>query len=201
MNERPTLEELNKIMERNGGSLDLSGTQITALPENLTVGDSLDLSHTQIENRDNYKKLTEGDYVPGRYIYCDEILTHVKRKRTFGKYTYYVGKIKGKNVISDGKFYAHCTDFKSGVADLEFKAAKDRGAEQYRSYTLDTVLTPPDAMTMYRIITGACRAGTQSFVDSLGKLKESYTVGEIIELTKGHYGAERFKSFFAEVKE
>ena len=196
MNERPTLEELNKIMERKGDSLYLSNTQIKELPENLTVGGSLDLSGTQISNPDHYKRLNDGDYVPGKYIYCDGILTHVKRKKTFGKYTYYVGKIKGKNVITDGKFYAHCKDFKSGVADLEFKAAADRGAEQYKSYTLDTVLTPPDAMTMYRIITGACQAGTQSFVDSLGKLKESYTVGEIIELTKGHYGAETFKEFF-----
>ena len=31
-----------------GGSLDLSGTQITALPDGLTVGGSLDLSGTQI---------------------------------------------------------------------------------------------------------------------------------------------------------
>ena len=31
-----------------GGSLDLSGTQITALPDGLTVGGSLDLSGTPI---------------------------------------------------------------------------------------------------------------------------------------------------------
>ena len=36
---RYTVEMINKMMERNGGSLDLSGcTGLTALPDNLTVG-------------------------------------------------------------------------------------------------------------------------------------------------------------------
>ena len=39
----PTLEELNKMMDRNCGSLDLEGTSITALPDGLSVGGSLDL--------------------------------------------------------------------------------------------------------------------------------------------------------------
>jgi hypothetical protein len=51
---------------------------------------------------------------------------------------------------------------------------------------------------MYRIITGACRAGTQQFVDSLGEIKETYTIREIIEMTKGHFGATTFENFFKE---
>ena len=236
MNKKPTLKELQKIMKQQGGYLDLYGTKITALPDNLTVGDnlflngtsitalpdnltvggslylrgtnitalpdnltvggSLYLRGTSITNREHYQSLKEGDCVPGKYIYCDGILTHIKRKRQFGKYTYYVGKIKRKNVIYDGTHYAHCESFRDGIADLEFKSAKDRGAEQYRSYTLDTSLTPEEAKTMYRIITGACRPGTQSFVDGLGKLKDRYTVREIITLTEGHYGAETFRKFF-----
>lgn len=51
--------------------------------------------------------------------------------------------------------------------------------------------------TMYRVITGACRQGTESFSGSLGdKLKEKYTIREAIELTQGQYNAERFKEFF-----
>ena len=195
-----TLEELEN-MKDEGGSLYLSGcTSLTSLPDNLTVGGWLDLSGSGVsgKERDKVRKLTPGVYVPGRYIYCDGILTHIKRVRKFGKYTYYIGKIPSKNVISDGTIYAHCDSFRSGVSDLEFKSAAERGADQYKEYTLDTVLKPEDAKTMYRIITGACRQRTQSFVDSLGKLKKSYTVAEIIELTAGHYGSERFKSFFEE---
>ena len=33
-----TLEKAQEIMNENGGSLDLRGTPITSLPDNLTVG-------------------------------------------------------------------------------------------------------------------------------------------------------------------
>ena len=211
-----TLEELQKIMEDSGGNLylsetpitslpegltvggwlDLRGTQITSLPDGLTVAGNLDLRGTQITNRTKFKKLQNGDYVPGRYLYTDGILTHVKRKRVLHGYTYYVGKIKGQNVIYDGKNYAHCKSFKSGVEDLVFKAAEDRGSEQYRNMPVDTELTVEEAKTMYRVITGACQAGTNAFVESLGKLKEKYTIAEMIDLTRGQYGSTTFKDFW-----
>ena len=192
-----TLEQLNEMMENNGGSLDLSGcTSLTALPEGLTVGGWLDLSGCTITNPNNYTYLKDGTCVPGRYIYADGILTHIKRAKKMGAYTYYVGKIKDKNVVSDGEFYAHCKDFKSGVTDIEFKKARDRGAEQYRSLTPDSVVKYEDAVVMYRIITGACQAGTQQFIDGLCEVKDEYTVREIITLTTGAYGGGTFKAFF-----
>ena len=192
-----TLERLKKMMEKNGGWLDLEGcTSITSLPEGLTVGGSLDLRGTSITNPNHYRRLQNGEYAPGKYIYADGILTHVKRMRKVRNYTYYIGKIKIKNVIFDGQHYAHCEDLKSGIADLAFKSAKDRGAEQYKSLTRESVVKREDAIVMYRIITGACAAGTQAFIDSLGGLKDEYTIAEIIDMTAGHYGAETFKRFF-----
>ena len=178
-----------------GGWLDLRGTQITSLPDNLTVGGSLDLNGTQIRNR-KCKKLHNGDYVPKRYLYADGILTHIKAKRAIKGYVFYQGKIKGKNVVSDGTNYAHCKTFREGVADLLFKSAKDRGAKQYKNLTLDSEVTAEDAITMYRVITGACRQGTENFVNSLGKLKEKYKIHEIIKITKGQYNSEAFEKFF-----
>ena len=46
------------------------------------------------------------------------------------------------------------------------------------------------------LITGACEAGTESFVNSLKDLKDKYTVREVIEMTERQYGAEKFKAFF-----
>ena len=183
-----------------GGSLALRNTAITSLPNNLTVGGGLYLSGTKIADKgkesSKVKRLKDGDYVPNRYIYADRILTHIRAKRHIDGYDLYVGKIKGHNVISDGKHYAHCRTFKEGVADLLFKNAKDRGAEQYKDLTLDSTVTKDEAITMYRIITGACRQGTEQFVNSLGKLKDTYTVKEIIKLTKGQYNSECFEKFF-----
>ena len=196
-----TLEECKTLMDRTGGSLALSGTNITALPDNLTVGGWLDLSGTNISYaaRQKVKHLRNGDVVLGRYIYCDNILTHITTAKKVGKYTVYKGKIPGRNVVSDGVNYAHCDKFRDGIADLAFKAAANRGANQYKGLSLDTVLTVPEAVTMYRIITGACRQGSEEFVKSLGdKLKARYTIRECIDLTRGQYNAKRFAEFFGE---
>ncbi len=180
-----------------GGWLYLNGcTSLTSLPDGLTVGGWLYLNGTNITNPDNYNQLRNGMYVPNKYIYADGILTHVKREKQIGEYTYYIGKIPSRDVITDGVNYAHCKSLRDGVSDLNFKKAKDRGAYQYIGYTLESELTPEEAMTMYRIITGACQAGTRQFVDGLGELKEKYTVAEIIELTRGRFGASVFEKFF-----
>ena len=191
-----TLKELEAKMKRNGGGLDLRGTQITALPEGLTVGGGLYLSGTQITNPNHYKRLKNGDFVAGKYLYCDDMLIHVKRMKKIGEYTFYIGKIKGMNAIFDGENYAHCKRFKDGVNDIEFKKAKDRGADQYKNFTMETVVTFEEAKTMYRIITGACKAGTENFINGLRDVKKKYTIREIIDITEGQYRAEIFKNFF-----
>ena len=197
MKRKFTLEELNAEVERAntvGGYLDLRG--LTSIPEgfNPTVGGDLYLRGLT----SRYTKLQHGDYVPKRYLYADGILTHIICRRELKGYIFYKGKIKGKNVISDGVNYAHCATFKEGVTDLMFKAAKDRGAEQYHGLTLESELTAEEMITMYRVITGACRQGTESFVSSLGELKEKYTIGEAIKITNGQYNAAVFKKFFEE---
>ena len=182
-----------------GGYLDLSDTPIQTLPDNLTVGGDLYLRGTQISKKAAIKKankLHDGDYVPNRYLYADGILTHIKGRRDIKGYVFYKGKIPGRNVLFDGTNYAHCETFGDGVRDLAFKAAMNRGADQYKHLTLDSCLTADEIIPMYRIITGACSQGTKKFVDSLGTLKDSYTIREVIDITSGQYGSGTFKAFF-----
>ena len=181
-----------------GGSLYLSS--VTSIPEGWspTVGGSLDLSSCSRSERRKSKvqKLTNGTYKPGEYLYADGVLTHVRSVKQVGQYTVYVGKIPGHNVVSNGTHYAHCDSLRQGIADLAFKASKDRGAAQYQNIALDAKLTVPEMVAMYRVITGACSQGSERFVQSLGQLKEHYTVREAIELTNGQYGAQAFADFF-----
>lgn len=181
-----------------GGWIDLKGTPIKSLPTSLMVGGNIYFSKEPVTKfyKSKFKKLNDGDFLQNHYLYADNMLTLVKVERHYGKYTYYIGKIKGQNVVFDGKNYAHCTSFKEGVNELIFKAAKDRGAEQYENFTLDSVMSAKDLIAMYRIITGACRQGTDAFVQSIKPLKDSYTIAEAIKITKGQYGAKSFKNFF-----
>ena len=187
-----SLSEAKKRIQND--SLDLAGcTSLLGLPDGLTVGDCV-YSDFPVEGQ--YTKLKNGDYALNRYLYVDGILTHVKARRKLGKYILYSGKIPGRNVVYDGTYYAHCESLRDGVADLAFKHAKDRGTEEYKGYSLESVVPFKKAVSMYRVITGACRQGTDQFINSLPKVKNSYTIREMIELTEGQYGSERFKDFF-----
>ena len=79
---------------------------------------------------------------------------------------------------------------------MEFKEALDRGVEQYKDFSLDTIVTLEEAKAMYRVITGACKFGTDQFVNNLTERKETYSIRECIELTKGQYNSEVFARFF-----
>jgi hypothetical protein len=138
-----------------------------------------------------------GDYVEGKYIRADGIVTPIKSVRQVAGYTVYKGFFKGCNVITDGEYYAHCDTIKGGIGAIEYKRKHDRINQEYKALTLDSVVDRDYAISMYRAITGACARGTQMFVESLGdSVKDEYTIAEIIELTHGRYGSEKFKAFF-----
>ena len=183
-----------------GGSLFLCGTKITELPNDLTVGEVFSLRGIVITELQKSKVtvLKNGDYVEGSYLYCDNMLTLIKkRKRLFNKYDYFVGKIKNRNVIFDGEYYAHCKSIKNGINELKFKHMKNRGFEQYEGVKLSDVFSLDEAKTMYRVLTGACQVGTELFVDGLGKsLKDKYSVQEMIDVTSGQYESDVFREFF-----
>ena len=180
-----TLKELNRMAEEakeRGGSLCLD--KLTSKQRSLV----------------KINRFVQGFYKPGEYLYADGILTHVKSSKKFvennNEYVLYAGKVPNRNVVSDGVHFAHCNRFREGIADLKFKNAKDRGADQFNGKSLDDEFTVEEMISMYRIITGACRQGSERFVNSLGPLKEKYTIREALELTKGQYGSERFAQFF-----
>jgi len=108
-------------------------------------------------------------------------------------------KIKNQKVIGD-KFYvaqkgsdnAHGKTIAEATQELMFKIGP-RDVSQYRNMPKDTKKTPNEWALVYRMVTGACSYGTNQFIESQGKLKRSYTLAEILERTKGQFGAERFR--------
>ena len=126
-----------KSLPRNltvGGNLYLGRTKITSVPDNCAVGGDIYCGCMQIKNHDYYLHLQNGDYVEKIYLFADGILTHIKRVEKVGGYVFYVGKIPGRNVLFDGKYYAHCKTLRDGVRDIEFKRAANTSAEQQKTF-------------------------------------------------------------------
>ena len=183
-----------------GGYLDLWGTQITALPDNLTVGGYLDLQGTQITDP-KYKKIDSDNHLfswqKEKYIKCDGMFMQViQHKRN----VYKVKKIADDEIVfivtdGNGKF-SHGNTVKEAKEDLIFKIS-NRDKSDYEALTLESKLTFEKAIECYRIITGACSFGTKNFVSNrLKKRAKEYTISEIISLTKGEYGNNSFAEFF-----
>lgn len=185
------------------GCLDLRGTGITSLPDNLTVGGSLylegctgitDVSHVKINfNIDMTQKLWEGK----PYILCDGIFAKVKSHH--GN-VWMVRKIAGTKsfyIVSDGAGnYAHGETIEEARKDLAYKIT-GRDKSEYDGLPADHELSFEEAVKCYRTVTGACAFGTRDFVENrLKEKKEKYSIGEIAILTEGEYGNESFKEFF-----
>ena len=184
-----------------GGSLDLSGTGITSLPEGLTVGGFLDLSGTGITDTSkvnrNLPEVLRWEYKGREYIKVDGIFSRVISRKGKVWRIAQIGSTKEQYLVTDGEGrYAHGDTIKQAKADLIYKI-KDRNTDKYKGMALDTRLTFAEAIKCYRVITGACEAGTRGFVQSLGdKVKDHYTIAEMMEVTKGQYGNATFCNFF-----
>ena len=180
------------------GSLDLRGTQITSLPEGLTVGGSLYLEGTQITDTSKVIRKTI-DFFEWRnktYIKADGVFSKVISHKGNVYKISQIGENKERYLLTDGNGkWSHGDTLKEAKDDLIFKIG-DRDKSSYSNLTLDSILSFEESIEAYRVITGACSAGTKMFVKSLSNTKDKYTIAEMIELTKGQYGNNVFKSFF-----
>ena len=198
-----------------GGDLYLEDcTGITSLPEGLTVGGYLYLRGTGITDTSNVtrtlsaearKKISDARNRPitwqrddKAYIKVDGMFTEVDSHHGNVYRVHKLNSEKQLYLVTDGdNHWAHGNTLQEARADLIYKI-NDRDMSMYEGMTLDDTLTFEEAIAAYRTITGACSPGTRDYIaNRLPKPhKSKYSIGEIISLTNGEYGSEKFKDFF-----
>jgi hypothetical protein len=132
------------------------------------------------------------------YVFADGILTRKKSsKKLSAKLTIHktenVGYKKNAPIVyvaSDGTNFAHGATAEIAILDLQFKTG-ERNVDEFKNMAKDVKKTPQEWAFIYRQCTGACEEGTRMFMASK-KLKDKYTLAEIIKETKGAYGFEKF---------
>lgn len=132
-----------------------------------------------------------------KYIKIDGIFSVVDSHHGNVWRVHQLGSAKQTYIVTEGdNHFAHGDTIEEARKDLIYKIC-DRDKSEYENLTLDSELTYNEAIECYRVITGACSAGTRHFCeDVLTDKKEKYTIREIIEKTKGQYGNETFREFF-----
>ena len=91
-------------------------------------------------------------------------------------------------VAEQGTFYAHGKTIKKAVEDVNFKDISEKLKKE--PINKDTIID----IKYYRLITGACEWGVQSFIKGNG-LKESYKASELLPILEqsNAYGLIKFK--------
>ena len=197
-----------------GRWLDLRDTGITSLPDNLTVGGWLYLSGTNITDTSKVNRTLSAEarrkiaamqnmcliweWSDRTYIKVDGIFSVVDSHHGNVWRVHQLGESKQTYIVTDGEHhYAHGDTIEEARKDLVYKIC-DRDKSEYENLTLDSELTYSEAIECYRVITGACSAGTRQFCENILTVKKDrYTVREMMELIKGQYGSKMFKEFFA----
>ena len=178
---------------------EVAGITLERDGDNLRYGDSLDLRGTGITDTSKVNRRTV-DFFEWRdrmYIKADGIFSEVVSHKG---YIYRVKQIGGCEIaylVTDGKGkWSHGKTLKDAKESLIYKLS-NTDKSKYRRYNLNTEVTLEEGVEMYRVITGACAFGVKNFVETnLDEVKQRYKVSEIISLTEGRYGHEKFRSFF-----
>jgi hypothetical protein len=178
-----------------GGYLDLSS--LTAIPDgfNPTVVGSLDLrSSIEVKAKVIQWPLVWPD---GKHIMADGILQELLGKKGNVYHVKGIGERGISYLVTDGSGkFSHGATLKEARKSLIYKIG-DRDTSRYSNIAKTKSMSLSEIIECYRIITGACEAGTRNFVERLGeRKKDTYTIKEAIELTEGEYGNEKFRAFF-----
>ncbi len=183
-----------------GGSLYCHNNRLTSLNINQLIGGGLKCSYNRLTSKPDYKRLQNGDS-GNNWVYLDNQLFVYKHISTRKEYTIYTSVFVNspmRYLVTDGTHSAHARTIKQAILDIRFKQM-NRNMDDYRDFGLDDKLTYDDAVVMYRVITGACQAGTQAFLEQHPELsqRKKYSVKEVLDLTNGQYGNDEIKQFFS----
>ena len=174
-----------------GGYLYIYSDAKLDAPNLTTVGDSLNI-YSDAKLDAPFLKGLKWKSIDG-YLFVIES-TKVKGDTTIYK-GYNIKNVKGKVITKDecyvaeqGVYYAHGKTIKKAIEDVNFKTISEKLKKE--PINKDTVID----MKYYRLITGACEMGVQSFIKGNG-LKESYKASELLPILEqsNAYGLSKFK--------
>jgi hypothetical protein len=147
------------------------------------------------KDRDGNKWYLNGNESLGEYVIVDEILSKVVSRKGNVLKVINHEQTRQSYIVLDGDIAAHGDTIKEAKESLVYKIG-EIDTREFEGLDIDEQRPLKDIIRMYRAITGACTSGTRYFVEQQKEVKETYSIKEIIEITEGQYGNNKFKEFF-----
>ncbi len=135
----------------------------------------------------------------------DDVTTIISSQKKLGEMTIKKGLIFGGGelskldktfIVSKGKFNAHGKSLREAIDDCNFKFLQESqdASQLIASIKKSGRVTKND----YRLLTGACKQGTERFLSWNGIEVDSLPISEVIDLTRNQYGGDRFSQLMGE---
>jgi len=144
------------------------------------------------------KKHSFDEMLSRGYVQADGITKKLISKKKIKTTTIYtVGEFlenKKSFVAQKGDLFSHGETVEKAIEGLRYKLS-DRDTSKYKKWKLTDSKPVEELIQAYRAITGACEFGVKQFCESK-KIKDKYKISDVIKLTKGAYGNEKFAEFF-----
>ena len=128
------------------------------------------------------------------FSFADGVLARIVFRRGPVSRVVICGKTEVSYLVTDGEAWSHGKTLAEARDGLMYKIGS-RDTSEFKGWALDRVVSKRDAIRAYRAITGACKGGVRAWLEQR-KTPDSLAVENIIEMTKGAYGADAFKKFF-----
>ena len=128
------------------------------------------------------------------FSFADGILAKIVSRRGPVSRVIICGNTEVSYIVTNGEAFSHGKTLAEARDGLLYKIGS-RDTTPYKAWTLDRVVNKGEAIQAYRIITGACDGGVRAWMEQR-QTPDTITVKEIIELTRGAFGADVFKAFF-----
>ena len=156
------------------------------------------VKQNDIKAKTKCRKSLDKSFEKSGHSFADNILSAIVQKRGNVCRVKICGKTTISYLVTQGEAYSHGATLSEARNGLMFKISK-RDTSEFKSWTLDKIISKREAIRSYRMITGACEQGVRQWV-SQRETPNKISVGNVIKLTEGEYGYDAYAKFFQEVK-
>jgi hypothetical protein len=134
-----------------------------------------------------------GNVVAKDWCYVDGVVREVVSRKNLGEGLTLI-KTPFDFIVGNGEVWAHGKTTDEALEDYRFKLYKS-DPEELKGLDLDKPLSHPEAINVYRAVTGACREGVRQWMNGR-QLPEPITIRQVLSLTSDAYGGSEFSKFF-----
>ena len=186
-NQLQTVEIPNSVTHIGDWAFDGNQLQTVEIPNSVT--------HIGSEAFDGNVEIIQSNH---KITMIDGLATVIRSKKKRDEFTIFQGSIfntKEKCFVAQrGDFFAHGKNLQQAIEDVNFKFLQENFDLNQIVHEIKSKQTI--SVSEFRLITGACKMGCESFMKRNGLTETEYPLNKALEILRGQFGWEKLSKQF-----